>query len=74
MFPAANPAVRYANYPEQSVAFYNDAVLDHNDDLRALALWVRAAHGNLPGVMARVTSEPVTAYKMRSPRLQWAAS
>lgn len=60
----------YAQYPNQYVAFYNDAVLDHDDDMRALALRVRADHGNLPMVIAQVTSEPVTEYKMRSPRLQ----
>ena len=50
------------------VAFDNATVLDHDDDRRALALRVRAAHGNLPVVMARVTPEPVTDYKLRSPR------
>ena len=65
----ANHAARYARYPNQYVAFYNDTVLDHDDDLRALALRVRAAHGNLPIVMTQVTAEPVTAYKMRSPHI-----
>jgi len=69
-----NHAALYARYPNQYVAFYNDAVLDHDDDLRALALRVRAAHGNLPIVMAQVTAEPVTDYQMRSPRLQRVAS
>lgn len=59
----------YAQYPNQYVAFYNDAVLDHDNDMRTLALRVRAEHGNLPIVIAQVTSEPVTEYKMRSPRL-----
>ncbi|MCE7986639.1 MAG: hypothetical protein DYG89_36155 [Caldilinea sp. CFX5] len=60
----------YAQYPNQYVAFYNDAVLDHDNDMRALALRVRADHGNLPVVIAQVTPEPVTEYKIRSPRLQ----
>lgn len=55
----------YAQYPNQYIAFYNDAVLDHDDDMRALALRVRADHGNLPIVIAQVTAEPVTEYKMR---------
>jgi hypothetical protein len=63
-------ATLYAQYPDQYVAFYNDAVVDHDDDIRALALRVRAVHGNLPIVIAQVTLEPVTEYKIRSPRLQ----
>lgn len=66
----AQQALLYAQYPDQYVAFYNDAVLDHDDDIRALALRVRAAHGNLPIVIAQVTLEPVTEYKIRSPHLQ----
>lgn len=66
----AQQATLYAQYPDQYVAFYNDTVLDHDDDMRALALRVRAAHGNLPIVIAQVTLEPVTEYNMRSLRLQ----
>lgn len=69
----ANHAALYAQYPNQYVAFYNDTVLDHDDDIRALALRIRKSHGNLPVVIAQVTPEPVTEYKMRSPRLQQVA-
>ena len=62
----AKQATLYAQYPDQYVAFYSDVVLDHDDDMRALALRVRAAHGNLPIVIAQVTREPITEYKMRS--------
>lgn len=66
----ANHAALYARYPNQYVAFYDDVVLDHDNDLRTLALRIRNAHGNLPVVIAQVTQQPVTEYKMRSPRLQ----
>jgi hypothetical protein len=66
----ANLATLYAQYPNQYVAYYNDEVLDHDADIRQLALRVRAAHGNLPIVIAQVTAEPMTGYKIRSPRLQ----
>ena len=65
----ANHTALYARYPNQYVAFYNDAVIDHDHDLRVLALRVRNAHGDLPVVIAQVTPQPVTDYKMRSPRL-----
>ena len=64
-----NHATLYARYPNQYVAFYNDEVLDYDDDMRPLALRVRAAHGNLPIVIAQVTAEPMIGYQMRSPRL-----
>ena len=64
-----NHAALYARYPNQYVAFYNDKVLDYDDELRQLALRVRAAHGNLPLVIAQVTAEPILGYQMRSPRL-----
>ncbi len=66
----ANQPTLYAQYPNQYVAFYNDKVLDHDNDMRQLALRVRALHGNLPIVIAQVTPEPMTGYQMRSPRLQ----
>lgn len=66
----ANHARLYAQYPDQYVAFYNGQVFDHDDDMRTLALRVRARHGDLPVVIAQVTSAPVTEYRMRSPRLQ----
>ncbi len=66
----ANHATLYAQYPNQYVAYYNDEVLDHDHDMRQLALRVRAAHGNLPIVIAQVTPQPITGYQMRSPRLQ----
>jgi len=66
----ANHATLYAQYPNQYVAFYDDEVLDHDEDLRQLALRVRAQHSNLPIVIAQVTPEPITSYHMRSPRLQ----
>ncbi len=66
----ANHTALYAQYPNRYVAFYNDQVLDHDDVIRVLALRVRAAHGNLPIVIAQVTPEPMTRYQMRSPRLQ----
>lgn len=66
----ANYAELYAKYPNQYVAFSNDEVLDHDNDMRALALRVKAAYGNLPVVIAQVGPEPVTGYQMRSPRLQ----
>lgn len=66
----ANHAALYAQYPEQYVAFYDDQVLDHDDDIRQLALRVRATHGDLPVVIAQVTAEPLKSYQMRSPRLQ----
>ncbi len=64
-----NHAALYARYPNQYVAFYNDEVLDYDDDMRQLALRVRAAHGNLPIVIVKVTAEPMIGYQMRSPRL-----
>ncbi len=66
----ASHATLYAQYPNQYVAFYNDEVLDHDEDMRQLALRVRELHGNLPIVIAQVTAEPLTSYQMRSPRLQ----
>jgi hypothetical protein len=66
----ANYATLYAQYPNQYVAYYNDEVLDHDNDMRLLALRVRAVHGNLPIVIAQVTPQPITGYQMRSPRLQ----
>lgn len=66
----ANHSLLYQRYPNQYVAFYDDGVVDHDDDVRALALRVRSSYGNLPVVIAQVTPEPVTQYKMRSPRLQ----
>jgi len=66
----ANHAALYAKYPNQYVAFYNDKVLDHDDNMRELALRVRTVYGNLPVVIAQVTPEPITGYQMRSPRLQ----
>ena len=66
----ANHATLYAQYPNQYVAFYNDEVLDHDNDMRQLALRFRAQHGNAPIVIAQVTPEPMTGYQMRSPRLQ----
>lgn len=62
----------YLQYPNQYVAFYNDQVLDHDDELRQLALRVRATHGNLPIVLAQVTQLPSRGYQMRSPRLKQA--
>ena len=64
-----NHSALYAKYPNQYVAFYNEKVLDHDDNMRDLALRVRTEHGNLPIVIAQVTSEPITGYRMRSPRL-----
>ncbi|MFZ4660053.1 MAG: DUF5678 domain-containing protein [Caldilineaceae bacterium] len=64
----------YAQYPDQYVAFYDDQVLDHGDDLRQLALRVKAKHGLLPVVIAQVTASPVSGYRIRSPRLQQANS
>ncbi|HRJ44948.1 MAG: hypothetical protein KJZ86_20515 [Caldilineaceae bacterium] len=58
-----HPAL-YARYPDQYVAFYNDDVLDSDVDMRALALRVRAAHGNLPVVIAQVTAQPIVGYSM----------
>ena len=66
----AHHATLYAQYPNQYVAFYDDEVLDHDEDMRQLALRIRAAHGSLPIVIAQVTPEPLTSYQMRSPRLQ----
>jgi hypothetical protein len=66
----ASYAMLYDRYPNQYVAFYNDEVLDHDDNLRSLALRVRTAHGNLPVVIAQVLADPITEYKVRSPRLQ----
>jgi hypothetical protein len=58
----------YAQHPDQYVAFYQDEVLDHDHDLRELALRVRELHGQLPIVIAQVTETPVKSYQMRSPR------
>lgn len=66
----AKQAEIYTHYPEQYVAFYDDQVLDHDDDLRQLALRVKAKHGLLPVVIAQVTATPVLGYRVRSPRLQ----
>ena len=66
----AKQAELYAQYPNQFVAFFNDQVLDHDDDMRELALRIRSMHGLLPIVIAPVTDTPVTGYQMRSPRLQ----
>ena len=66
----ANHAVLYTKYPNQYVAFYNDKVLDHDDNMRELALRVRAAHGDLPLVIAQVTPDRIVSYQVRSPCLQ----
>lgn len=63
-------AALYARHPNQYVAFYNDEVLDHDEDVRQLALRVRTAHGDLPVVIAQVTTEPISGYRIRSPRIQ----
>lgn len=68
----ANHARLYAKYPHQVVAFYNDQVLDQDDDRRRLALRVREAHGDLPIVIAQVTEKPLRGYQIRSPRLRQA--
>lgn len=60
----------YPHYPNQYVAFYDDQVLDHDTDIRQLALRVKATYGLLPIVIAQVTESPVRGYKMRSPRLK----
>lgn len=60
----------YTHYPDQYVAFYNDQVLDHGDDLRQLALRVKATYRLLPVVIAQVTASPVRGYQIRSPRLK----
>lgn len=65
-----NHGALYARYPNRYVAFYNDEVLDSDEDMRELALRVRAAKGDLPVVIAQVTAEPIVGYQMRSPRLQ----
>ena len=59
----------YAQYPDQFVAFYDDRVLDVDNDMRQLAMRVRATYGKLPVVIAQVTATPVPEYRMRSPRL-----
>ena len=59
----------FAQYPEQFVAFYDDRVLDVDNDMRQLAMRVRAAYGNLPVVIAQVTATRVPEYRVRSPRL-----
>ena len=59
----------YARYPDQFVAFYDKRVLDHDDDVRALALRIEAQHGDLPIVIAQVTDTLVRSYKMISNRL-----
>ncbi|MEZ4737111.1 MAG: hypothetical protein R3E79_59285 [Caldilineaceae bacterium] len=66
----AKQAELYTHYPDQYVEFYDDQVLDHDDDLRQLALRVKANHGLLPAVIAQVTASPVPGYRVRSPRLQ----
>lgn len=66
----AKQAELYVHYPNQYVAFYDDQVLDHDDDLRQLALRVKATYGLLPVVIAQVTEAPVYGYRIRSPRLQ----
>ena len=66
----AKHAELYTQYPNQFVAFFNDQVLDHDDDMRQLALRVRSTYGLLPIVIAQVTDAPVIEYHMRSPRLQ----
>ena len=68
----AKQAELYARYPNRYVAFYDDQVLDQDDDLRQLALRVKATYGLLPVVMAQVTASPIRGYQMRSPRLQQA--
>lgn len=70
----AKQAELYIQYPDQYVAFYDDQVLDHGDDLRQLALRVKTNHGLLPVVIAQVTASPVLGYRVRSPRLQQTAS
>ena len=59
----------YAQYPDQFVAFYDDRVLDVDNDMRQLAMRVRATYGKLPVVIAQVTATPVPEYRMRSLRL-----
>lgn len=66
----AKQAELYDHYPDQYVAFYEDQVLDHGDDLRELALRIKATYGLLPVVIAQVTASPVRGYQMRSPRLK----
>ncbi|MBP7962446.1 MAG: hypothetical protein KBG20_08775 [Caldilineaceae bacterium] len=59
----------YAQYPDQFVAFYDDRILDVDEDMRQLAMRVRSAYGKLPVVIAQVTATPVPEYRVRSPRL-----
>jgi hypothetical protein len=70
----AQQAELYPHYPNQYVAFYDDQVLDHDLDLRQLALRVKATYGLLPVVIAQVTKSPVRGYQMRSPRLKQTSS
>jgi hypothetical protein len=58
----------YAQYPNQFVAFYDDNVLDYDEDMRTLALRIRAAYGDLPIVIAQVTASPIRGYRVISAR------
>lgn len=59
----------YNEYPEQFVAFFDEQVLDHDLDMRTLALRVRATHGDLPIVIAKVSNPPIRSYRTVSTRM-----
>ncbi len=65
----AKHAELYAQYPDEFVAFYDDAVLDHDSDVSQLALRVQTEYADLPIVIAQVTQTPVREYKVISTRL-----
>lgn len=62
----ANYESLYKQYPDEHVAFYDHAVLDHDRDLRALALRIQQKYGDLAVVIGHLTKTPIREYRMIS--------
>ena len=59
----------YGQYANKFVVFYDDKILDHDSDVRQLALLAQKQYGDLPIVIAQVTEKPVRSYKSISTHL-----
>ena len=57
-------------YPGQYVAVHEGKVVDSGPDIGALYQRVRKCYGDMPILLAQVTSEPVRELVFRSPRLE----
>ena len=67
-------AALWAQYPGQYIAMRDGQVLDHDVDLSALRQRIRAQYGNAPILLAPVTAEPETEFRVRRPRLEQVTS